>query len=243
MEQLHVEWMDEPGPPTCCASRWTSCAPGTAGRADAAGDARRHRDLPAGRAGAGAERRALRRRTRCCCSPRTASCTCSASTTPSRRKRKRCSGSSASCSDGFTGQGRPRRDDASDPDSILAGMALAFLSCRRRCSPPPRPRSPTCPGTTPRQCAALTAAAPPAAHPGPAGGAHARAALLAGLVRDGRRRGRRRAAATSLLGNVWLAGLLATGIMAAASASCWSGCPRAARPRCTPAPWSAAPPR
>ena len=54
MEQLHVQWMDEPGPTDVLSFPMDELRPGTEDAADAARPARRHRAVPAGRRGAGA---------------------------------------------------------------------------------------------------------------------------------------------------------------------------------------------
>ena len=98
MEQLHVQWMDEPGPTDVLSFPMDELRPGTEDQPAPARTARRRRAVPAGRRGAGARPRGIRSSTSCCCSRRTASCTCSASTTPSRPRRRRCSASSATSS-------------------------------------------------------------------------------------------------------------------------------------------------
>ena len=57
MEQLHVQWMDEPGPTDVLSFPMDELRPGTEDQPDPAGPARRHRALPAGRRGAGGDRR------------------------------------------------------------------------------------------------------------------------------------------------------------------------------------------
>ena len=65
MEQLHVQWMDEPGPTDVLSFPMDELRPGTEDQPDPARAARRHRALPAGRRGAGADRRPLARSTSC----------------------------------------------------------------------------------------------------------------------------------------------------------------------------------
>ncbi len=68
MEQLHVQWMDEPGPTDVLSFPMDELRPGTEDDIDARRAARRHRALPAGRRSAQArDRRALARSTSCCC--------------------------------------------------------------------------------------------------------------------------------------------------------------------------------
>ena len=98
MTELHVRWMDEPGPTDVLSFPMDELRPPEDDEEPGRGPARRRRALPAGRAAPGRTRPATRATTSSpCCSP-TGSCTCSATTTPSPRSTPRCSGCRRGCS-------------------------------------------------------------------------------------------------------------------------------------------------
>ena len=112
MEQLHIQWMDEPGPTDVLSFPMDELRPARAedDNEPVPGPARGRRAVPGGGREAGQGRRPLAPPRSCGCSPRTASCTCSATTTPSPRRRPRCSASKNSCSeDGRPGQALDER--------------------------------------------------------------------------------------------------------------------------------------
>ena len=128
MEQLHVQWMDEPGPTDVLSFPMDELRPGTEEHETPAGPARRHRRLPAGRAGAGGVGRSLACSTRSSCSPRTASCTCSASITRSRTRSGRCSACSATSSSAFATRRSSAATPADDDRPLLLLVALLLVA-------------------------------------------------------------------------------------------------------------------
>ena len=98
MTDLHVKWMDEPGPTDVMSFPMdeldTARRPDDTGRGPALlGDVVLCPAVATGRP----TRRGTASTTNCTCSPSTASCTCSATTTPNRPRRRRCSGCRTSC--------------------------------------------------------------------------------------------------------------------------------------------------
>ena len=59
MEQLHVQWMDEPGPTDVLSFPMDELRPGSEDEVTPGRPARRHRAVPAGRDRAGRDRRAF----------------------------------------------------------------------------------------------------------------------------------------------------------------------------------------
>ena len=146
MEQLHVQWMDEPGPDRRDGVPDGRAAPGYVTTTEPApgllGDIVLCPSVAerAGRAG-----RALHRRTSSTCCARTGSCTCSAMTTPSPTSKAEMFGLQASCS-------RPGARKAAGPmtstdvwllvaaavlvlvAALLRGADAALSRCRGRAS-------------------------------------------------------------------------------------------------------------
>ncbi len=122
-----------------------------------AGDARRRRDLPAGRRAPGGRCRAPRSTTSSRSCSRTASCTCSATTTPSPTSTPRCSG----CRRASSRSGSPSRRVSDESRGCVASWWRPCSSCSRRCSSPARPRSGACPAPGSTSSSTTASAGPP----------------------------------------------------------------------------------
>ena len=147
MEQLHIQWMDLPGPTDVLSFPMDELRPPARDDEEPPqGAARRHRALPRGRRAGRAPRPATRTAGRAQLLPSTACCTCSATTTRSRRSKAEMFGLQAGCSSTAGGRAAadrsvPGADRVMTAQLVIGAVLLVVVGLAGRlCRGGPRPR-------------------------------------------------------------------------------------------------------